>query len=100
MISPFGPYWTQFYCSCTIIMMMQVELVQTLEECSMGDFIPLTASEGLREILLGCFDHSPEKRIPASVLLSSPWFRSHEINEVDDAVALMKVYLDRAFPSL
>ena len=36
----------------------QVELIQTLEECKMSDYIPESTSDGLREILLGCLDHS------------------------------------------
>lgn len=71
-----------------------VELVQTLEECRMNDFIPELTSDDLREILVGCFDHCPHKRIPASILLSSPWFQSHNIHGVEDASSLMMVYLD------
>ena len=43
---------------------------------------------------------SVEKRMPASTLLSSPWFQLHEINDVDDASLLMKLYMDRAYPPL
>ena len=71
-----------------------VELVQTLDECRMNDFIPKSTSNGLREILVGCFDHCPHKRIPASILLFSPWFPSHNVHEVKDASSLMMVYLD------
>ena len=97
--------------------------MQTLDECKMSEYIPDSTSDGLREILLGCLDHTPrqfllvfflriaslvinthksivllfvEKRIPASILLSSPWFQFHEISNVDDATSLMKVYLDSA----
>lgn len=77
-----------------------IELVQTLDECNMVQFIPRSISDGLREILLGCLDHSPDKRMPASVLLSSPWFDLHEIADVDDASVLVKAYLDHAYPPL
>mmetsp|Transcript_28536 Transcript_28536/g.61327 ORF Transcript_28536/g.61327 Transcript_28536/m.61327 type:complete len:141 (-) Transcript_28536:239-661(-) len=77
-----------------------IELVQTLDECKMSEFIPETTSHGLREILLGCLDHSPQNRMPATILLSSPWFQSHDISDVDDASKLMKTYLDRAYPPL
>ena len=66
----------------------------------MTHFIPESTSDGLREILEGCLDHVPEKRIPASILLSSPWFQLHEITTVEDASGLMKVYLERAYPPL
>ncbi|KAL3826308.1 hypothetical protein ACHAXA_004626 [Cyclostephanos tholiformis] len=72
------------------------ELVQTLDECPMSEFVPDSTSVGLREILMGCLDHSPNKRIPAATLLSSPWFQFHDINDVVDASSLMMVYLESA----
>ena len=101
--------------------------MQTLDDCNMREYIPESTSDGLREILLGCLAHSPreylhlmnelyhlfesfflhlfhfisyikDKRIPASILLSSPWFDFHEIYNVDDASSLMMVYLDSAYP--
>ena len=33
-----------------------------------------------------------EKRIPASILLESPWFETHGIHDVSDAVAIMHRY--------
>jgi hypothetical protein len=41
--------------------MKKVELVQTLDECKMSDYIPESTSDGLREILLGCLNISPCK---------------------------------------
>jgi hypothetical protein len=96
----------------------KVELVQTLDECKMSDYIPQSTSDGLREILLGCLCISPrefadcmlfftyfytsllfylrdlDKRIPASILLQSPWFRHHGINSFDDSPSLMRAYLE------
>lgn len=89
----------------------------------MSEYIPGSTSDGLQEILLGCLAHSPreylhhiirleyflnhssyisfisyikDKRIPASILLSSPWFDFHEISNVEDASSLMMVYFDSA----
>ena len=97
--------------------------MQTLDECNMSEYIPESTSDGLQEMLLGCLAHSPreylhlimrlyplfesfflqlsfisikDKRIPASILLSSPWFDFHEISNVDDASSLMMVYLEIA----
>ena len=71
-----------------------VELVQTLDDCiSMGQYIPEGTSEGLSEILMGCLNHCPEKRMPADVLIGSPWFELNGIECVDDAVVNMKRYL-------
>lgn len=36
--------------------------------------------------------HIIEKRVPASILLESPWFENHGIHEVSDAVAIMHRY--------
>lgn len=71
-----------------------IELVQTLDDCNgMGMYIPETTSEGLKEVILGCLDYNPEKRMPASVLIASPWFKVHGIACVDDAVMNMRRYL-------
>ncbi|KAL3795490.1 hypothetical protein ACHAW5_002457 [Stephanodiscus triporus] len=37
------------------------ELVQTLDECKMSEFVPESTSDGLRDILMGCLDHSPRE---------------------------------------
>lgn len=74
-----------------------VELVQTLDDCiggTMSEYIPDETSEGLTEVLMGCLNHSPEKRMPAEVLIGSPWFEFNGIECVDDAVMGMKRYLE------
>lgn len=38
-----------------------MELVQTLDDCDMSEYIPTSASSGLREILLGCLNHIPRE---------------------------------------
>jgi hypothetical protein len=51
----------------TIVFIRQVELVQTLEECEMSQYIPHSTSDGLKEILLGCLNHT-QRKIFASIL--------------------------------
>ena len=46
------------------------------------------------------FLSATEKRMPASILIQSPWFQSHEISCVDDASKLTKRYLDETYPPL
>jgi hypothetical protein len=60
----------------------------------MSEYIPDETSEGLTEVLMGCLNHSPEKRMPAEVLIGSPWFEFNGIECVDDAVMGMKRYLE------
>jgi hypothetical protein len=33
-----------------------------------------------------------EKRVPASILIESPWFETHGIREIDDAVSIVRHY--------
>ena len=35
--------------------------MQTLDECVMSEYIPVSASNGLREIILGCLNHTPRE---------------------------------------
>ena len=72
-----------------------VELVQTLDDCSsMGEYIPNGISAGLTEILMGCLNFCLKKRMPADVLIGSPWFEENGITCVDDAVMGMRRYLE------
>lgn len=49
-----------------------MELVQTLDECVMSEYIPVSASDGLREILLGCLKHTPREIDNVFLLLIIP----------------------------
>lgn len=99
---------------------VQIDLVITIEDESIEDFIPAGTEEGLRELLLACLQKEPgkvsvvwynsgflcnvepkisssiltEKRVPASILLESPWFDRHGIHDVSDAVAIMHRYFE------
>ena len=46
-----------------------VELVQTLDECEMSDFIPESVSYGLRELLMGCLCYSPRELLVYALFL-------------------------------
>mmetsp|Transcript_7432 Transcript_7432/g.13363 ORF Transcript_7432/g.13363 Transcript_7432/m.13363 type:complete len:237 (-) Transcript_7432:369-1079(-) len=70
-----------------------VELVLTIEEMAIEDFLPPFISQGFTEVLAGCLQSVPEKRIPAEILLQSPWFASHGIHGRAEAVSIMKEYL-------
>ena len=73
-----------------------IELVVTLEETE-EDCLVLLGVEQLeslaRQVLEGCLQIYPEKRMPASVLLKSPWFASEGIDSLDDARNVVKEYL-------
>ena len=90
----------------------------------MSEYIPDSTSDGLREILLGCLNMTPskivdimlltdfalldpynvctsyksaEKRMPISILITSPWFLYHKITNIDVASKIMKEYLNDKF---
>jgi len=63
-----------------------VELLVTVEEMTTNQLIPKETESGLREILTSCLQLSPTKRMPAKLLLQSPWFYSnHGIASPKDA---------------
>eukprot|EP00588_Corethron_pennatum_P022634 CAMPEP_0194330376 /NCGR_PEP_ID=MMETSP0171-20130528/51751_1 /TAXON_ID=218684 /ORGANISM="Corethron pennatum, Strain L29A3" /LENGTH=354 /DNA_ID=CAMNT_0039091449 /DNA_START=128 /DNA_END=1189 /DNA_ORIENTATION=+ len=94
---PYGPesdIWsfglTLIDCVCGLSpfegMTSPIEFVQTLEESTTEDLIsPLIKGE-VRELISACLHRQPEKRVPANLLLASPWFEAHEVYNVDAAV--------------
>ena len=65
-----------------------VSLVITVEETPLGDLISGIGSKStnLRDVLLGCLQQSPEKRMPASILRLAPWFtEQHQITSLQQA---------------
>lgn len=73
-----------------------VDLLVTIEECNTQDLIPASMSDGLAELVSACLWKDPDKRVPAAVLLRSPWFTAiHGIDSVDDAVHRMQLFLQK-----
>ena len=68
-----------------------IDLLVTVEEMPLEEMIPATAEKGFQEILTGCLQLSPQKRMPASLLLQSPWFsKQHGIGSHGDAAKLIR----------
>ena len=84
-----------------------VDFLVTIEETSIVEVLLknqrqhendniIIMSKGLQEILVGCLHLEPTKRIPASVLLRSPWFSAqHQIASREDAVERMRDFFCR-----
>jgi len=69
-----------------------VSLVITVEETTLDDLIPSESvqSTNLRDVLRGCLQQIPSKRMPASVLRQAPWFTiQHHIITIEHARILM-----------
>lgn len=79
-----------------------IELVQILEESSTSDLIDLATDAfppSLAEFVRHCLDMRPEQRIPADILMDSPWFE--EVNLVcegtdtfDNAVDMVRDWMN------
>jgi len=70
------------------------ELIETIEESTMEELIPISLDEDVRELIASCLRNNAAERIPAERLLKSPWFAKEEIGSVDDATVIMKAYYD------
>lgn len=73
---------------CTSI----VSLVITVEETTLDDLIPSESipSTNLRDVLRGCLQQIPSRRMPASVLCKAPWFTvEHQVTTIEHARILM-----------
>ena len=68
------------------------ELIETIEESTMEELIPISVDEDVRELIASCLRKNAAERVPAERLLKSPLFANEEIASVDDATAIMKVY--------
>mmetsp|Transcript_10222 Transcript_10222/g.22676 ORF Transcript_10222/g.22676 Transcript_10222/m.22676 type:complete len:378 (-) Transcript_10222:25-1158(-) len=99
---PYGPesdIWsfglTLIYCASGLSpfegMTSPIEFVQTLEEETAEELTPAVITGKLRELVCACLHHQPEKRVPAKILLASPWFEAQSVRSVPEAV---KVLLD------
>ena len=73
-----------------------VDLLMTIEEALLEELIPDTVEYGFKEILVHCLQLSPQKRMPASLLLQSPWFsEEHGIESHLDAANLIRSKVTR-----
>jgi serine/threonine protein kinase len=73
-----------------------VDLVVTVEEACLEDLVPTRVEKGLREILIGCLRQEPARRIPADVLLESPWFsHAHNIDDVKGAREMLCLDIEK-----
>lgn len=62
-----------------------VDLLVTVEEALLEDLIPPSLESGIKDILAGCLQLTPQKRMPACILHKSPWFKHHGITNQQQA---------------
>jgi len=70
------------------------ELIETIEESTMEELIPISVDEDVRELIASCLRKNAAERVPVERLLKSPLFANEEIASVDDAPVIMKAYYD------
>lgn len=66
-----------------------VDLLVTIEETAASEKIPSHLDGRVQEILCNTLQLDPEKRMPASIILQSPWFFEQSIMSVHDAMQLL-----------
>lgn len=68
-----------------------VDLLVAMEETSPEELIPSNIDGGFCDVLVACLQRAPQKRMPAALLLKSPWFSmQHKIVHVKDAAKLIR----------
>ncbi|KAG7342276.1 serine/threonine protein kinase [Nitzschia inconspicua] len=69
-----------------------VSLVVTVEETETSHLIPSSmTNKNLQDVVMGCLQMAPEKRMPSAVLLRAPWFfRDHSVTTNEEARLLMR----------
>jgi len=74
-----------------------VEMLVTIEDIDFTqDIIPngcRRRSELAMELLVGCLQHDPSKRIPAKVLCCSPWFKQVGVDGLVEAQQVLQHFL-------
>jgi serine/threonine-protein kinase OSR1/STK39 len=93
---------TGSFCFCKLESV--VELVVTLEDVvssssSSGDsllsIMDNEFDDNVRELLEGFLQVRPEKRMPACVLLRSPWFESEGVTSLEEAKVVIREFLSQ-----
>jgi len=71
-----------------------VDLLMTVEEIVPEKcLIPKACNKNAGEMLAGCLQHEPAKRIPAALLRRSPWFSELGLHSYRDAKAVVRLNL-------
>mmetsp|Transcript_2329 Transcript_2329/g.4973 ORF Transcript_2329/g.4973 Transcript_2329/m.4973 type:complete len:401 (+) Transcript_2329:60-1262(+) len=71
-----------------------IDLILTLEETPSEELIPTSMDDDVREMISSCLQIIPEERMPADVLLASPWLSKEGMTSPDVAALFMKRYYD------
>jgi mitogen-activated protein kinase kinase 3 len=76
-----------------------IEMVQTVLESPVPSLPPNTKdkvfSNELREFTASCVHKNPKQRVPADILLGSPWFRQRGATSLDVSVNHLKSWISR-----
>jgi serine/threonine protein kinase len=63
-----------------------IEVAQTILDTEIPELSPKQFSAPFRELIRQCLQKDPEKRLPAEVLLGSPWLSQHGATNIDTTV--------------
>jgi hypothetical protein len=76
-----------------------IEMVQTVLESPEPSLPPNTErrqfSNELRQFASSCVHKNPKERLPADILLGSPWFQKHSATSLDVSVNALRSWIRR-----
>lgn len=62
-----------------------IEVAQTILDADIPE-LPRQFSQSFRDLIKQCLNKDPEKRLPAEVLLGSPWLTEHGATSNENAI--------------
>ena len=71
----------------------QIEMVQNILEQAEPNVDPTCFSAEFREFLSHCMKKDAEQRLPADILLASPWLQNNGANDITNAVEIVRQWL-------
>lgn len=71
-----------------------IDMAQTILEAQIPELPSRQFSKNFRDFLKQCLRQAPEERLPAEVLLGSPWLQEHNVSNVTIAIDVVKKWID------
>jgi mitogen-activated protein kinase kinase 1 len=72
----------------------QIEMVQNILETAEPNVDPTLFSAEFREFLSHCMKKNAEDRLPADILLASPWLTNNGVTNVQTSVQIVQQWLN------
>ena len=87
-----GKYPFQQYSNC-------IDMAQTILDCDIPPLSPKAYSAEFIDFTNLCLQRDPRHRPPAEVLLTAPWLEMHGVDNYDNAVAVVRDWIQAGLSS-